>query len=733
MQNYYSSLFDIMKGEAKDKERRRIFVYDSIEQINAKKTDQYYIKFKKILLKKLSKGDSRDELKEIEKSINDGEYLNEQKEICDNLYEKIFNRLEPNYIDNNSCNECLVTLDPYDEDDARRIDKCNNCNIINLLPFYTKRKEMNTENALFIYNKIKEEYTNKCNFYKELDNAKLREVKDFFEGFLNNWGVRKIVESVDEIQYEDNNPKKRKLTTQEKILKMNLFSVSDLQNEFNPYSLRDYIRKTVSSYKEKEVDQYLSLFGREIYIEKPMRYDISGKALYFNFQIGRGVDVSDYNFLVEQLLEKKKEYEIYSSMFKKNELDSKMADKTIVLSDSEKKQYKLQKVKYELRKFNEKKEKSVKGIDDLLNQIRGDMKNKCVEMSGFLSGFLNNCLNILNNERSGKFVHDYEWMINSEIDFLLMRIGYLDILDILSDCDVIKRFVDGREYVFYNRNFPYNNDGILIDFEKGSYQFKYLNKLLNLLALNLEVKKNIERMTNMKSFEEMITEGKVVEVVEGTVIEDSLSKLKKKFGEMPKIKVKRVGRSFKIPKNVFDVIENSKSDDSEKVADDIKEEVDLNELNNIANSDGTIKTGDLNEFLMNNRPTRETFDNNLESSVNRWSRFQKGFNGLSGVSKKAASGISSIGRNFIYGLGKTSAFNGIPSRTDGRKRKVSRSPKKNRKVSKSPKKNRKVSRSPKKNRKVSRSPKKNRKVSRSPKNNRKVSRSLKKNRKNAKW
>ena len=36
MQNYYSSLFDIMKGQATDKDKRRIFVYDSIEKINNK-------------------------------------------------------------------------------------------------------------------------------------------------------------------------------------------------------------------------------------------------------------------------------------------------------------------------------------------------------------------------------------------------------------------------------------------------------------------------------------------------------------------------------------------------------------------------------------------------------------------------------------------------------------------------------------------------------------------------
>jgi len=768
MQIDYKQLFDNMRSQASDKDKRRLFVNNSIEILSKKKDDDEYIKFRKVLLRKLKRDDSWTD-DEIKKSIDNGEFLPQQKEICDNLYDKIFNRLEPEYKDSSAiCQICLVKLDPYDDDVNN--DRCNVCDIINLLPFYSKRLYTDDksqlsleENALIIFNNINLEYMNVIEFQKFLNGKnEFKATKDFMEGFMNTWilDVKKVIDSVEKRQYKTVGEELKELTTYEKILKISslnrndekLFSIKDFQYGLNPYSIKDYIMRIIYSYKESDVDKYISVLGKEIDLTNPLR-DTNEDPFYV-----KSDNASHVNFLIKQLLEQKKNYEIYASMLKKNELDRKiLVDKNIVLSDEQKKVFRMRKIKYEMNKYKEKKEKAKKVIDDLLKQIRNDQKKKCVQESKLLSDFLDLCTKILDRAKGNNLV-DYEVVIDDEIDYLLKIIGYNEIVDILSKCNIIKMFNDeSREYVYYNKNFPYDNNGFLINFEEGKNEFKYLNKLLNLLSFNIERKKFIEETIPYKSYDEFKKEGDVVEYEEDSDKKDDDKKdddkekttpLKDVFEKAKPVVVKPLeGDEYKT-NSAFDIILNNPGAGYLN-----NKRINIMQMNNLFNSGSVFNTKTPQGVIFSSLKSAQ--NTNLQEMISE--QIKKG-------TMKYTAGVSDLlskhGRDFLnlasqqtvpnlgkvpfygsYGVPlKQSIFNKkVPAQQlfraarmvlDGRsrvnRRKVSKSHKKSRRrVSKSPKKSRRkvLSKSPKKSRrKVFRSGKKSRrKVSKSPKKNRRKS------------
>jgi len=647
--------------------------------------DSYESKdFEKELKKKLG----LDQNEDIKGSIDNGKYKYEQEEICDNLYGKIFNRLE--YGLDEKFKECLSKLDPYEDDHIDLIDFCKDQKLYNFFPLYNFRilnGQQSDENALFIYDEILKENKN-VTFFSLLTKPKetVKIINSLLDEFLKNSekiereveggendlglpvlpkpaliknsinGILKDSEdSKDSLEtrlreLNSKNTKKPKQVNKYATKKLEYY---DFSSPDNPYSLRKYITKKISELKQNLVDEYASTIKKEI--------DIGKIEDGFYLKPNEFYDVSDFNFLIKTLLE----FGNQSSN-------------------------------------NSKPENQRVEIEEFLDQISQDQKTSCVKKNKILSDFLEGCKKNIDTSPD-----EYKDVLDLFVRLYIVKINDNDMMDILSKCEIII-IENNNTYKYRQTGYPIDEKNGEVDLYRGQFKFKYLNKLLNLLSINIEAKKKIEKSLkpndeNLNSVKDNLPSmllGKKQPSITNSVSFPNGS-LKKTIDSLPDKDVERIEKSLK----------------SESIVTDNES---LNEA---------IKNDTFQNFLKNN-------SNAKESKLSAGDLMRAASSSFIRVASQASNNVAEA-------LGKTASFSGPISlatrKRDGQKRsmknrKVSKSlKKKNRKVSKSlKKKNRKVSKSlKKKNRKVSKSlKKKNRKISKSlKKKNRKISKSLKKNRK----
>ena len=694
-------LFELM-----NKNRKKVFADITLK--DNEKNNNFY----SVLLNKLGK---TDDVEEIKKYINEGQFEKEQREICDVLYQKIFNRLEEQPASTDFCKGCLVEIDPYDEN---RNLSCNECNILNLLPFYQRRfssskvDETMESNALFIYNAIKNEFKN----YKQspFHLNKYTETMKIIKSLLTEWEnkVSLIIEKVEKQEYKNGDNKQPELTEYEKILRLtttnkdvdkdHYFKKSDFKSVNNPHSLNKFIKEKVSELDEVSVNDYISELEKEKVVKRRIYFPLSNNQ-----------SNSYLNVLIDELLNKQRK-------------GLKDVDEEVPLPGFDQETYNDKSTKSFIRtKRINKRNRDVKLIAELLKQIDNDRKKKWIQKGhNIIVNFLKHCEQILNRDLQNLKRNDefqYDMRINLLIDENIKKINSSELLNVLYDYeDIIKKTYSDSDsdYIYKNKNFPYDKDGILMDFEKGSNDFKYLNKLLNLLACNIKTKKILENMENKQNaFDKLkgIEDSEFMRELDSIINSPSLIQPRSSSYSDEEF-MKEIDSIINPPLTV-----ESTNDEDDVIKDDFSNFISpVQSRNEVLNSQGQV--------FINTKTNPQTIANSFKKGASRF------FSGVKNVVSKFTSG-ETTSDNVKYPM---LPFDGR-KRSPKKNRKVSKSLKKNRKVSKSPKKNRKVSKSLK-NRKVSKSPKKNRKVSKSPKKNRKVSKSVKKNRKvsksvkkNSKW
>jgi len=670
--------FDLLHQTFNMMNEKKPLVFSDIEMKNS--NSLYYQ-----LLDNLGKEKNSTNLNDITKQVNNGDHIPLQKKICDDLYEKIFNRNQPENI-KDICKNCLSQIDPYDDN---RDLSCNECNLLDFFPFYKSRTSSTSDSEIMLkgnflnifYTLIKSKGIYR-ELIKYLDYNGHVKTKELLETFLKGWltKVIKIIGLIDPSEEEEEDAKKyqRILKYTDKDKSKSLYSIENIddietkiffkkghfENGVNPYSLKDYIFNKLDQLREEDVIKYISILNEEF-------GDVNKKdrLTYYKGKEDSGTYLNDF---IDKLLERQKNI---SKTKKSDELEEKRLEKEL-----EEENNSLYQIKYAVKKGKG----NNKLFVEMMDQIKTDMKRPWIKKSPSIEKFLNTCnkqLTRLSEKQSS--IEEADSKINIIINYFIKYISYDKMMKILLDYGgIIKKINDNddNDNIFYvNQNFPYDKDGIL-SLKEGSNSFSYLNYLLNLLALNIQAK--------------------------------------------------RIYKSLRINKNMYDI------DHSEKLNrqhfDDFLNPsqrdpflIELDELTKGFPTPSTIMSDEeLNRELdkINQKPSSQ-FINTTTNPQQIESPSKPGF--FTGV-KNLYSGFF---KRRVNGAENKVTYPEVPfSTTDGRrKRSRAKSHKKSRKVSKSHKKNRKISKSHKKNRKVSKSNKKNRKVSKSLKKRRRKSKSFKKN------